>query len=457
MSCKNVLVLMMVVLSCQTGWASLASEYLITGRAEMLSGTQSGLRQAYQTFDNALKDASCTDCNINRELRFLHAATRTAMLGIRDDGGSMDSVMELARAFGVNVIGDSLDPNKLETSLNLDEHDLYKIPADAPDASGIRNFIDTAMIPQIDAILAELELIGDSSGNRFRMYFEPSETGLLTRLEVDYGEVLALKGILKAAKAQLRAKAAYDTAVGEDEKLMEKLYGKCLSMQDLLDRYPELLKVGPTSGYNEDGRAAMAQARQDWIDDCQSFLAVLNYISGEDTPQGSDPQTDELLYIDPNDNNIVDDIKQKLNTMLHSLQNDAAGTYITETTDTYMLAGIEAIYKMELTTGFFDEFEKGNLTLISGSGAPLSWEIDWLDRNGSNLLAGLSSYANGWLFGTFSANIDNDGVITNGTIEFWGLYSGAVTGLAASPTESDKTRQFDLNPLLGSSAVSLAR
>jgi len=74
-----------------------ANECVTQGKSYMFNGTLSGIRQAYQTFDDCLKGIGCTNCSGSRELKFLHSLTGTAMLLIRDDGGSVSSVLELRK------------------------------------------------------------------------------------------------------------------------------------------------------------------------------------------------------------------------------------------------------------------------------------------------------------------------------------------------------------------------
>ncbi len=83
------------------------NDYLIPGKSYMCEGSLSGLRLAYQTFDAGLKDSSCSQCSTNRELKFLHAVTKTAMLFIDiNDYSITDSFLELAQMFGAEVVGD---------------------------------------------------------------------------------------------------------------------------------------------------------------------------------------------------------------------------------------------------------------------------------------------------------------------------------------------------------------
>ena len=248
-------------------WASDCNYYTRVGRALMFDGTLPGMRLAYETFDNGLNDPGCPDCNTCRELKFLHAVTGTAMLIIRDDNGSVDSVFELLKQFDIEVFGvwaPYFEPLGLDFDPALNQYDAYEIPAGAPDANEVRNIIDTSMIPEIEAIIADLNSISDSPGDRFRIFLEPEETRIffhpnspvinpgspdydpnsrfLRPLEVDYGEVLLLKGLLMALKVQLQAKIAYDLYIDANDMLIEKDYGDSFNMNaDLLDPYPDLL------------------------------------------------------------------------------------------------------------------------------------------------------------------------------------------------------------------------
>jgi len=167
----------------------------------MFSGTLSDMRQAYQAFDDGLDDPCCSDCATNRELIFLHALTATAMLAVQDNGGDVSSALEIARLFGVEVVGDLFD--EVDYTYVTNQHDYYYVPAGAPDANDFFDIIDTSMIPEIEAIIADLNSIEDWPEDRFRIWFEPIETGLENSIEVDYGEVLILKGGLSLLKGFL--------------------------------------------------------------------------------------------------------------------------------------------------------------------------------------------------------------------------------------------------------------
>ncbi len=109
---KRTVILTLLAVMCWTSmaWASDADYYITVGRTLMFDGSLSSLRLSYQTFDIGVNDSGCPDCSTNRELRFLHAVTRTAMLFIDNSNLSVnDSFLELAEEFGVRVEGDHFD------------------------------------------------------------------------------------------------------------------------------------------------------------------------------------------------------------------------------------------------------------------------------------------------------------------------------------------------------------
>ncbi|MCK4887577.1 MAG: hypothetical protein KAS96_09335, partial [Planctomycetes bacterium] len=163
---------LMCFLCTSISWSSEPNDYIIPGRASMFDGTLSGLRLAYETFDNGLNDSSCADCNTNRELIFLHVLTRITMWGAKDDGEPIDSVIELAREFGAEVLGDyfyELDisyPNDIAPAKN--QHDAYIIPEETQSIiNEIRDFLGTSAIAEFDAVYDELDSIWDAPGDRF--------------------------------------------------------------------------------------------------------------------------------------------------------------------------------------------------------------------------------------------------------------------------------------------------
>jgi hypothetical protein len=483
---KTILILSLLILILATA-QSVASEpnnYIIPGRALLFNGKLSGVRSAYQTFDNGLKDSACPQCKSSRQLIFFRAVAGTAMLFARDDGGSINSVIELAKKFGIDTIGDYwspfFEPNSIEFKAQLNSHDNYQIPPDAPDLPGMRHILDDSLIPEIDKIIADLNSIGDQPGNRFKIYLQPGELRIffpyysgmfdpespdynpdsrfLHPVEVDYGEVLLLKGILTALKGQLQAKTAYDIYIDANDMLIQKVYGKSFNINnDLFSPHPDLLKVLPTVNDSNNGAAILAKARQDLISGINYYLNAIDYIKNEDNPPGTDPQDDELLYIDPSDKKMCDTINARLITLRNSLSNDTVGTYPMRTTKIYHLhaPGFSTIWNLTLNYDILGlpSNEPGTFTASDSNSAPGPWKIGNFDIDGNEILLEMEYDVPGqWggaLFtGTLSA--DNNG-ISNGTFEYWGPDYGTIYNLSGTLFNQEiEQKALDLNPIYGS-------
>lgn len=460
---KTITAILLGIVCCTSvTWAGNPNDYIIPGRAKLFDGTLSGVRQAYQTFTNGINDPNCSN---NRELRFLHAAAGTAMLAIRDDGGSVNSVLELAKQFGINVLGDYwasyFEPLGLELSIPLNEHDAYEIPPGAPNADEIRAIFDTSMIPDVNSLIDDLKLISDSppftillDPNETRAFFDPNLPPLQYDLEVDYGEVLLLKGFLIALKGQLQARSAYDLYVDPNDNLVEKLHNNSFNMNtDLLGRYPDFLKVLPTANDPNIGKAILAQARQDLIDSINCYFDAIDYIRNE-----GDPQEDDLLYIDPNEEHNFEVIENRLTILRDSLANDTVITYPMVTTKTYDVndANSSPIGQLVLVYNFGGvEGNEGSLN-FTGSITPSQWEVDAFGINdGNTLWVDVENYDGGWRMGYFEATLAADGnSFTAGTLQYHDLDWNWVTvnGLSGQLDSSEVVNvHVDLNPIFGSS------
>ncbi len=454
---KTVTTILLVIVSCTSlAWGEPPEYYLVPGREKLFDGTLSGVRQAYQIFDNGIKDPECSD---NSELKFFHAAAGTAMLAFRDDGGSINSFFELAGEFGMDVLGDNW--HQLYVYHSVNEHDAYEIPPGAPNANGVRTIFDTSIIPGVNSLIADLDSISDSPP--FRIFLDPNEThvfsdpnspALLFDVEVDYAEVLLLKGLLMALKGQLQAQSAYDMYVDPDDNLVEKLHSNSFNMNnDLLGPYPNILKVAPTTNNPEIGKDILDQARQDLIGAIDYYFDAINYIRDET----DDYQEDDFLYIDPNDEYGLEIVDNHLTTLRNSLANDTVGTYPWETARTYDIKNVggEKIGELVVVydiTGL--DGDKGSLT-FTGDVAPSPWVVDWVGREDPNLLVEVEYYENGqWRQGFLEGTLSpDDSTITNATFQYWGQVSDTLNDLSGNLVGTEIVdANVDLNPLYGSSA-----
>jgi hypothetical protein len=453
-----------------TSSASELNDYNIPGRAILFDGTLSGIRSAYQIFDNGLNDGNCAECPTNRELKFFHALSKTAMLLVRNDGNSIDSVFELAQKFGINISGQYWAPYFRPSTLDFNEvrnqHNVYQIPDDAPNINDFRNILDSSFIPEIEEIISDLNSISDSSSDRFRIYLLADELGIfypsdyefeepLQPVEVDYGEVLLLKGLLTDLKAQLEMKNAYDIYIEPNDRLLEKDYGGSLRInEDILLPHPEILNVLPTVHDSNNGSAILAQSAGDFISAINYYINMIEYIRSEEDWQG-----DDFLYIDPNDNYDVNQIENRLTTLRDSRINDTVATFPLETTKTYDVYDANSRYIGQLTlvydiTGI--NGDSGSLIFMDGNLAPSPWDIDWCGIVETNQIeADLEYYSEGqWGQGYFEGTLSQDGnTITNGTFEYWGSNSGTLNNLSGQIVSIEvEDANIDLNPIFGSTA-----
>jgi len=271
----------------------------------------------------------------------------------------------------------------------------------------------------LESIIAELDSIEDAPAP-FVMYMSPEETGLTGDLEIDYGDVLILRGLFLAYRGLLEAQIACDGKPYVYEGIPDGFsFRETVPEGNLLIEWARRLagrRVEETDAY----LTSIRQARQDWIDAITCYMDALEYIALEDNPAGTDPQEDELTYIDATNLPHLDVYVNVLVTLRGYLQRDMAGSEPSVTTRTYDVHDSEAAPLGELVL-LFDgarfEGRRGQLKLADGS----VMEVDWFGMLDSDSI-GISLFSadrqiEAWLEGA----IDSDrAVIANGTLDFWG-------------------------------------
>ncbi|MCD6393106.1 MAG: hypothetical protein J7M40_06320, partial [Planctomycetes bacterium] len=400
---KNVTVVFLLACTVFSGqvWSQETNDCTSAGRAALFNGTVSGLRSAHEIFSLRLADEDCTD---DRELIFLHAMTRIAMWAFGDDGLPINSAVEFGIENDVRLINNhysALDLVAGEDFFPVNEHDSYDIPEDGESVlSDLFEFMTHAGVSEIESVIAELDRIQETPSDRFRMFLTPQETAmffgsfgpvLAYDIEIDYGEVLFLKGALSATRAFLLSKKAYDLHVVEEDMLIEKLVSSSFSINnDLLLPHPEFLKLLPTSNDPNDGAEALMQARASYIDAINNYLEAIAYILSEDDPPGSDPQDDELLFLG-SDLTTIEALEVNLRMLLDSLENDEPGAYIYETIQSYSLQvdDANAIGAMELVFDALNEGKGGRIDLQYCGYALPEWEISELSIENGQVYADL--------------------------------------------------------------------
>jgi hypothetical protein len=481
---KITMTLFIISMAVSASSAATANDYLTTGRAQLFNGTLSGVRLAYQTFDTGIKNNACADCASSRELKFFRAVAGMAMLFAKDDGGSIDSVIELLKSFDIETLGQYWAPyyrsggNGLNFNAPTNQRDAYEFPADAPTWAQIGTILDSAMLPKIDSIIADLDAVTDTP-TVFKVLLTPAEIRMLFRsdsdvldpfspdydpasrflspLELDRGEVYLLRAAMYFIKSQLQARNAYDTAIADMDSLVKKGYGDWFGInKDLLTPYPNFLKVAPTANNTANGKTILAQAKQNLLNAINNCIDGITYIQNENIPAGTDPQDNELLYIDPQDAAIAINVMNRFTALRNSLTGDTAGTYPIQTTKTYnLLDGSSSAWQLKLNYNLFGDFDDNDYgTFIStNSSAPRYWTIEYAELSGNTLMIDLDcAIPSIWASGYFTATLSSNGqTISGGSFDYWGSQNGSRTNLSGSLNATTVNNQkLDLNPIYGS-------
>jgi hypothetical protein len=471
-------------MTISTSYAATSDSYLTTGRAQLFNGTLSGVRSAYQTFDTGIKNSACADCASSRELRFFRAVAGMGMLFARDDGGSIDSGIELLKAFDIETLGQywasyyALGANVLTFSPARDQRGTYKIPADAPTWAQIGTSLDSSILPKIDSIIADLNAVTDTP-TVFKVMLTPAEIRIFLRsnydilnpsspnydptsrflspLEVDMGEVYLLRAAMYFIKSQLNARNAYDMVIADMDLLVKKGYGDWFGIsKDLLSPYPDFLKVAPTEKNVANGKKILNDAKKNLRNAISACINGITYIQNENVPAGTDPQDNELLYIDPSDATISTNIKNRLATLSNSLAGDTVGTYPIQTIKTYNLSVSNSdTWQLKLNYNLIGEFDDNDYgTFIStNSAAPRYWTIDYVELSGNTLMIDMDCAIPGIsASGYFTATLSSNGqTISDGRVDYWGDKNGSITNLSGSlKTTTVNNQKLDLNPIYGS-------
>jgi len=484
---KRALVLIVAIGACLSVLAVAASastqdDYTVPAREKLFSGTRSGTEEAYQILQQGLDDAELT--GDERELKFFHALARMGLLFFDTNDVTVNtSLVELAEPYGVTVSGDkffvpdpcdpndmlfmpsdSTDPTVFRVTLPVDPCDpncyLVQSGLDQSTLDATATALTTIIIPEIDSIVSELSSIADLP-TAFRVYLQPSETGLLTQVEVDYAEVLALKGLLAGVKASLRGMAdpAYDFLINPyTSPFSGRICDIFYEFNGILSAYPNLLKVLPTSTMAGDGAASLALAKLDVMAGIDAYIAVVNYIKSE--PLTDPQQQDDLIYIGQNATGPLNVLEARLLTLKTSLQAGTVATYPWMTTRTYTAwQGNPLVLTGPLTitydvTGY--EILSAQLTARNPAdpgGPVVVWDAEWGGIYENNQLEIEFEYGTPgtpvWFFGTLRGTLTGNN-IGNPTFSYdgYGISPTQDQMYIQGPTATDtEDLRFNLNPI----------
>jgi hypothetical protein len=451
---RGSLVLSMVVAACigSLAWGQKSgrspSEYTTPARAQLFTGTLAGLTEAYRVLDRGVNDSTVT--GDKRELILLHVVARTGMLVFdRDNVSVKTSLLEIAQPLGITITGDVLfsDPAKVRLHLPTDPNnpDCLQIPAGA-DLDAAAAAINTAILPEIDLILAELGTVSDGP-TAFSMTLTTSETGLSSPVEVDYGDVLLLKAALLAAKALLygAANPAHDLTVDLNDPIFTGWQCGSLpastTVAAILNTYPRLLDILPTVGVDR-----LSQAKRNLAATVDAAISAIDYVVAE-----TDDQEDDLFHIHGTDAGAAA-VRSDLDKLRASLANGTAQAYTRGSKQVFTLrqAGV-TVGQMNLDYDMLADERSGPMELPGVQGVPPRWAIDWFDVYDTRMQAQAWTTEGSW-WGWFDGTISADGSqITDLTFDYWG--PGAQPSERIGPLTAQRTSDepvtvtLDPNPL----------
>ena len=135
------------------------------------------------------------------------------------------------------------------------------------------------MQPSSTVAIANLDKVGSA----FTTVLKTEETGD-DAVEIDFGDVLLLKSSLYMLKAVILISAAYNLDADLRQLAILGNAGVIQFHRDLLDKYPDLLRLRTT-----DGIALLAGAQQALLAGIDAFDAAFDSITSEIGPAGERP------------------------------------------------------------------------------------------------------------------------------------------------------------------------
>jgi hypothetical protein len=198
----------------------------------------------------------------------------------------------------------------------------------------------------------------------FPLFLYDSETGFGDTLDLDYGDVLLFKSSLLILKVYFQWIGAYNIDVDFSEIVENTDLFQVQS--DLIDRYPDFLKLLPTTGVSADGAAILEQAKQDLISFIDTYLAASDSIRNE-----TDSQSDDFMSFDPDDlddeahfRNILQEVKASLLEFRVAVLEDNDGIGVGRI-DLNHIFGKSSVAPMDIR-GIIPEFNNEN-EILTGS------------------------------------------------------------------------------------------
>ena len=271
---KIYLTILLIGLVCLCGSYSFANDtsqaLVIEGRALLFNNgtfTYSGTVAANVKFGQAVAaDPSDQEANL------FYAVTRVGAFALEQGSGSgLETLRDLYEAFGVTRnSNDSLPDSPVDLP--------PAFPDTAPDGEPVRAFLAGPFVDLLDDALANLSVVT----SLFTTTITAAETGDMA-VEVDYGDVLLLRSAFYVLKGLFLFVSSYDLDIDLHDIMAKCNMGVFQVQRDLLDEYPDLLKLRST-----DGSASLTSAKQALINGIDAYREAYEFIASESDFQGDD-------------------------------------------------------------------------------------------------------------------------------------------------------------------------
>ncbi len=228
-----------------------------------------------------------SDAN-DREARLFAAVTRVLASALTNGPGSagLTTMRDLLESFGLTRNSNDSMMAGPPFAATPDLNGRYNPPATIPNLSQLTDYLAGPLVTLLDAATADLDAIINSTtvANPFVVTLTAAETGDLP-VEIDLGDVLTLKAMFCALKAQALMLHAWEMDNVDLRQMFILGNADILQLQrDLLDKYQQWMKL------NTNATATMTQAKSALLLAITTSQAAYDAITGE-----TDDQTDDLL------------------------------------------------------------------------------------------------------------------------------------------------------------------
>ena len=204
----------------------------------------------------------------------LYFALSRIAVKLLDDPG----LASLMNRSGVVLSGDSKNICDLRAALPK------AAPSGAPRTGEILTALREALLPEIDAAVANINMISTSRQITFDLMTLPPcsrPTAQKQSVELDYGDALVLLGVLSGTQAAFEILAAYDIDT---------------ELQNVISQIPQIVFTAAPTLLTLKSADSLSKARSRVDQTLTNFIAAITSIQAE-----TDDQTNDLLIIDASD------------------------------------------------------------------------------------------------------------------------------------------------------------